>query len=258
MLKLWLWIEAAYSSRVFCGCRMGISEEHITFFFRAGNWSKNLRWLVFRSLKESRELWLVHKKTNGCELWFVRTGKDGGKIIPVPNLGVEWRWVVNFTSLPLYPRGNSSQYPSHRVLGGSPGQCTRNCVVWNGDPLISKSSAWETSLPVLGGLLWWPPQGFQNKKNRPQRKFWGQYTHCISRSVKSSGRNWMSHNDFHVQRFTTHIHRNINISNGSHKPLTFHFGEEWSQPKLHNFRRSIQDVISNMLFHMPAIPELLI
>jgi hypothetical protein len=26
----------------------------------------------------------------------------------------EWRWVVSFTPLPLYPRGNSPRYPLHR------------------------------------------------------------------------------------------------------------------------------------------------
>jgi hypothetical protein len=28
------------------------------------------------------------------------------------NLGTRWRWVVNFTPLPLYPRGKSPRYPS--------------------------------------------------------------------------------------------------------------------------------------------------
>jgi hypothetical protein len=32
--------------------------------------------------------------------------------------GVEWRWVVIFTPLPLYPRGNSSRYPLDRRSGG--------------------------------------------------------------------------------------------------------------------------------------------
>jgi hypothetical protein len=124
---------------------------------------------LFRRVKISRELWLVRKKANGCELWFDRTD----------NL----RWMelsMSFTSLPLYPRENSSRYPLRRMLGDSPWLCTRNCVVWNGDPLVSKYSACEISVPVLGSLLWWPLQGLQNKKNRSQRKFWGQYTHCIS------------------------------------------------------------------------------
>jgi hypothetical protein len=37
----------------------------------------------------------------------------------IHNLGTKWRRVVSFTPLPLYPRGKSSQYPSHVRLVGS-------------------------------------------------------------------------------------------------------------------------------------------
>jgi hypothetical protein len=33
------------------------------------------------------------------------------------DLGTSWRWVVSFTPLPLYPQGNSPQYPLDRRLG---------------------------------------------------------------------------------------------------------------------------------------------
>jgi hypothetical protein len=33
-------------------------------------------------------------------------------------LGTRWRWVVSFTTLPLYPRGNSPRYSFDRRLGG--------------------------------------------------------------------------------------------------------------------------------------------
>jgi hypothetical protein len=34
------------------------------------------------------------------------------------DLGTRWRWVVNFTTRPLYPRWNSPRYPLDRRLGG--------------------------------------------------------------------------------------------------------------------------------------------
>jgi hypothetical protein len=33
-------------------------------------------------------------------------------------LGTRWRWMVNFTPRPLYPRGKSPRYPLDRRLGG--------------------------------------------------------------------------------------------------------------------------------------------
>jgi hypothetical protein len=34
------------------------------------------------------------------------------------DLSTRWRWVVSFTPLPLYPRGNSPRYPLDRRVGG--------------------------------------------------------------------------------------------------------------------------------------------
>jgi hypothetical protein len=38
------------------------------------------------------------------------------------DLGTRWRWVVSFTSLPLYPRGYRPRYPLDRRLGGPQSQ----------------------------------------------------------------------------------------------------------------------------------------
>jgi hypothetical protein len=37
---------------------------------------------------------------------------------PILGLGTRWKWVISFTPLPLYPRGNNPQYPLDRRLGG--------------------------------------------------------------------------------------------------------------------------------------------
>jgi hypothetical protein len=37
---------------------------------------------------------------------------------PIVDFGTSWRWVVSFTSRPLYPQGKSLWYPSDRWLGG--------------------------------------------------------------------------------------------------------------------------------------------
>jgi hypothetical protein len=36
----------------------------------------------------------------------------------IPDLGTRWRWVVSFTSQPLWPRGKCPRYPLDRRLGG--------------------------------------------------------------------------------------------------------------------------------------------
>jgi hypothetical protein len=41
------------------------------------------------------------------------------------DLGTSLRWVVNFTPLPLYPRGKSPRYPLDRRLGGPQSQSGR-------------------------------------------------------------------------------------------------------------------------------------
>jgi hypothetical protein len=47
------------------------------------------------------------------------------------DLGTRWRWVVSFTSLLLYPGGNSPLYPLCRRLGGPQSRSARYEVeVW--------------------------------------------------------------------------------------------------------------------------------
>jgi hypothetical protein len=42
---------------------------------------------------------------------------SGGIDPRILDLGTRWRWVVNFTPRPLYPKGKSPWYPSDRRLG---------------------------------------------------------------------------------------------------------------------------------------------
>jgi hypothetical protein len=46
-----------------------------------------------------------------------RRRESGGMPPLFLTLGPRWRWVVSFTLLPLYPRGNSSQCALYRRLG---------------------------------------------------------------------------------------------------------------------------------------------
>jgi hypothetical protein len=41
------------------------------------------------------------------------------------DLDTSWRWVVSFTTRPLYHGGKSTRYPLHRRLGGSQSQFGR-------------------------------------------------------------------------------------------------------------------------------------
>jgi hypothetical protein len=50
-------------------------------------------------------------------------------------LGTRWRWVVSFTSRPLYPQSKSSWYPLYRRLGGLQSRSGRG-----GEEKNSKSS----------------------------------------------------------------------------------------------------------------------
>jgi hypothetical protein len=43
--------------------------------------------------------------------------KSGGTVPPILNLGTRWRWVVSFTSRPLYPWGKSPRYPLDGTMG---------------------------------------------------------------------------------------------------------------------------------------------
>jgi hypothetical protein len=43
---------------------------------------------------------------------------SGGKAPRILDLGTRWRWVVSFTTRPLYPQGKIPWYPLYRRLGG--------------------------------------------------------------------------------------------------------------------------------------------
>jgi hypothetical protein len=45
----------------------------------------------------------------------------------IPDLGTRWRWVVSFTTWPLYPQGKSNLYPLDRRLGGPQRRSGRGC-----------------------------------------------------------------------------------------------------------------------------------
>jgi hypothetical protein len=71
------------------------------------------------------------------------------------DLGTTWRWVVNFTPRPLYPRGKSPRYPLDRRLGGTQSRSGRfgeQNILWpcqdsNSDPSIVQ--------PVAGSYTDW-------------------------------------------------------------------------------------------------------
>jgi hypothetical protein len=43
---------------------------------------------------------------------------SGGTALSILDLGTRWRWVVSFTTRPLYPQRKSLWYPLDRRLGG--------------------------------------------------------------------------------------------------------------------------------------------
>jgi hypothetical protein len=55
------------------------------------------------------------------------------------DLGTIWRWVVNFTPRPLYPRGKSPGYPLDRRLGGP--QCRSAALPPEKQPLVFEGRA---------------------------------------------------------------------------------------------------------------------
>jgi hypothetical protein len=79
--------------------------------------------------------WSNHGRWDWLDRQHAWESKD--KVVPVPqlsttpwrrigewmynsffDLSTRWRWVVNFTSRPLYPQGKSPWYPLNRRLGG--------------------------------------------------------------------------------------------------------------------------------------------
>jgi hypothetical protein len=50
------------------------------------------------------------------------------------DLGTRWRWVVSFTSRPLYPQGKRLWYPFDRMLGGPQSRSERGGEEINSQP----------------------------------------------------------------------------------------------------------------------------
>jgi hypothetical protein len=56
---------------------------------------------------------VLNKAPHHEDIWW-----SGGIAPRILNLGTRWRWVGSLTTPPLYPLGNSQQYPLDRSLGG--------------------------------------------------------------------------------------------------------------------------------------------
>jgi hypothetical protein len=77
------------------------------------------------------------------------------------DLSSRWRWMVNFTSLPIYPRGKSLWYPLNRWLGGPQNRLTlrrreKSCTAENRtrafQPLARRYNDWAIPTPVFGKI----------------------------------------------------------------------------------------------------------
>jgi hypothetical protein len=59
---------------------------------------------------------------------------NGGIAPRILDLGIRWRWVVNFTPRPLYPQRKSPWYPLDRGLGGHQSRSGRGGEEKNSQP----------------------------------------------------------------------------------------------------------------------------
>jgi hypothetical protein len=69
------------------------------------------------------------------------------------HLGTSWRWVVNFTPRPLYPRGKSPRYPLDRRLGGPQSQSGRFGEMKILDPHRDSNSDSSVVQPVASQII---------------------------------------------------------------------------------------------------------
>jgi hypothetical protein len=79
----------------------------------------------------------VKVKLSLCFNWAPRHEDilGSGDIAPrILDLGTRWRWVVSFTSRPLYPQGKSPWYPLDRRLGESQSRSGRGGEEKNSQP----------------------------------------------------------------------------------------------------------------------------
>jgi hypothetical protein len=62
------------------------------------------------------------------------------------DFGTSWRWVVSFTTRPLYPRGKSPQYPLNRRMGGTQSRSGRDGEVNILNPIATRTpTPWSSS-----------------------------------------------------------------------------------------------------------------
>jgi hypothetical protein len=90
-----------------------------------------------------------------------------GKAPCTLDLGTRWRWVISFTSLPIYPQGKSSWCPLDRRLGGP--QCRsglsgvekNSSLCWDSNPQIIQLVAqryttelsWLLDIPLIQKIV---------------------------------------------------------------------------------------------------------
>jgi hypothetical protein len=89
--------------------------------------SLDLPFLLYLKSKFSAQYSVIHIHTKLMEI-ILRTLRLGlqiivkwgneGRAARILDLGNRWRWVLSFTTRPLYPQENCSQYPFDRKIGG--------------------------------------------------------------------------------------------------------------------------------------------
>jgi hypothetical protein len=60
---------------------------------------------------------------------------SGGTDPRILDLGTKWRWMVSFTTRPLYAQGKSPCYPLDKRLGGAQNRCGHGGEEKNFQPL---------------------------------------------------------------------------------------------------------------------------
>jgi hypothetical protein len=83
-----------------------------------------------------QQLWIVKLSLCWTKYHAMKTYWGSGGIAPrILDFGTRWRWVVSFTSRPLYPQGKSRWYPLDRRLGGPQSWYGRGGEEKNSQPL---------------------------------------------------------------------------------------------------------------------------
>jgi hypothetical protein len=100
------------------------------FLFHVNTWHKKLLRYVKVKVKLSLCFSFLTEHHAKMAHW------GSGDIAPhILHLGTRWRWVVSFTSRPLYSQGKSPWYPLDRRLGGLQSRSGRGGEEVNSQPL---------------------------------------------------------------------------------------------------------------------------